>query len=156
MRRGMPMRALRMTVTTLATVAAILGSPTQTIRAARFRRAAQPAPRSEATRLTVGEAVERELANGDQHAYELDLRANQYASVTLDAHGIHAIAAVIGPDGGVISEFVKEDRNYGHEHLEIVAESSGLYRVLVKPALNNLPAGRYVIRLDEIRKAEVP
>ena len=155
MRRGMPMRALRMTVTTLATVAAILGSPTQTIRAARFRRAAQPAPRSEATRLTAGEAVERELANSDQHGYELDLRADQYASVTLDAHGIHAIAAVIGPDGGVISEFVKEDRNYGHEHLEIVAESSGLYRVLVKPALNNLPAGRYVIRLDEIRKATV-
>jgi len=91
------MRALRMTVTTLATVAAILGSPTQTIRAARFRRAAQPAPRSEATRLTAGEAVERELANSDQHGYELDLRADQYASVTLDAHGIHAIAAVIGP-----------------------------------------------------------
>jgi hypothetical protein len=57
----------------------------------------RPAPRSEATRLTVGEAVERELANSDQHAYELDLQANQYASVTLDAHGIHAIAAANRP-----------------------------------------------------------
>jgi CHAT domain-containing protein len=116
-------------------------------------RAAQPAPRSEATRLPVGAAVERELANGDQHAYELDLQADQYASVTLDALGIHAIAAVVGPDGRVISEFVKEDGNYGHEHLEIVAESGGLYRVLVKPALNNLPSGRYSIRLDEARAA---
>jgi CHAT domain-containing protein len=116
-------------------------------------RAAQPVPRSEATRLAVGTAVERELANGDQHAYGLELQADQYASVTLDALGIHAIAEAVGPDGGVISEFVKEDGNFGHEHLEIVAQSGGLYRVLVKPALNNLPSGRYAIRLDEIRAA---
>ena len=116
-------------------------------------RAAQPSQRSEATRLTVGAAVERDLANGDQHAYALDLQADQYASVTLDALGIHAVAAAIGPGGGVISEFAKEDGNYGHEHLEIVAQTSGLYRVLVKPALNNLPSGRYAIRLDEFRQA---
>jgi len=116
-------------------------------------RAAQPAQPSEATRLTVGAAIERELANGEQHAYELDLQADQYASVIVDPRGIHAVASAIGPDGGVISEFVKEDGNYGHEHLEVVAESSGRYRVLVKPALNNLPAGRYAIRLDEIRTA---
>jgi CHAT domain-containing protein/Tfp pilus assembly protein PilF len=115
--------------------------------------AAQPAQRSETTRLIVGAAVERELADGDQHAYELDLQADQYASVTVDSRGIHAIAEAIGPDGGVISEFAKEDRNYGHEHLEMVAQSSGRYRVLVKPALNNLAAGRYAIRLDEIRAA---
>jgi len=37
MRRGMPMRALSMTVTALATVAATLGSPVQTLRARKNR-----------------------------------------------------------------------------------------------------------------------
>jgi CHAT domain-containing protein len=144
-------RSRRIAAAVAATVAAWLALQAREV--VPEARAAQPAQRSETTRLIAGAAVERELADGDQHAYELDLQADQYASVTLDSRGIHAIVAAIGPDGGVISEFAKEDRNYGHEHLEMVAQSSGRYRVLVKPALNNLPSGRYAIRLDEIRAA---
>src|SRR5262245_15038913 len=139
-------RSPRISAAVAATVAAWLALQAREV--VPVARAAQPAQRSEATRLTVGPAVERELADGDQHAYELDLQADQYASVTVDPRGIHAIVEAIGPDGGVISEFEKEDRNYGHERLELAAQSGGRYRVLVKPALNNLPAGRYGIRLD--------
>jgi CHAT domain-containing protein len=103
--------------------------------------------------LVVGQAIERELSSGDQHAFQFELRASEYAHLALESHGIHAVVALIGPDGRVISDFQKEDQNYGDERVEVVADISGRYRFLVKPALRNLPTGRYSIRLVETRAA---
>jgi CHAT domain-containing protein len=103
--------------------------------------------------LHIGQPIERELSNGDQHTYQFELRASESANLALESHGSHAVVALIGPDGRVISDFQKEDRNFGDERVEVVADTSGRYRVLVKPALRNLPAGRYSIRLVETRAA---
>jgi CHAT domain-containing protein len=135
------------TVASLVVLGAVQGAPD----GARGQAAAQggDAP----TELHVEKTYERELSNGDQHIYQFDLRASEYASVAIEARGIHAVVALIGPDGQVISDFQKEDRNYGKERVEVVAVTSGRYQVVVKPALRNLPAGRYSIRLAEIRPA---
>ena len=43
--------------------------------------------------------------------------------------------------------------NQGEEKIEVVAETAGSYRLLVKTKYPNLPAGRYEIRLIEVRAA---
>src|SRR5205085_5817878 len=56
-------------------------------------------------------------------------------------------------DGELIAEFDNEGRSVGEEKVEVVAETAGSYRLLVKAKYPKLPAGRYEIRLTETRAA---
>src|SRR5262249_20309805 len=80
-------------------------------------------PQEQATALTVGQPVAREMRGGEQHAYQLRLDAGQYARVVLEQKGIDVVLALSGADGKPLLEV---DNNLsgtrGMEMVSLVAD----------------------------------
>ena len=105
------------------------------------------------TTLEFDKSVERELAGDLEHSYQISLTQGQYASVVIEQRGIDLVAQLLSIDGKPIADFDVEIRNQGRENIELVAETSGNYRLLVKARYSKLPAGRYEVRWVEVREA---
>lgn len=108
---------------------------------------------AQARTLKLGEPVERELAGGQQHAYQITLNAGQYLNVVVEQRGIDVAVVLSGPDGKQLFEFHNERRNQGPETIWQVAEASGSFRLTVRATGKDTPAGRYEVRLVELRAA---
>jgi len=107
----------------------------------------------QARRLEPGNPIERELAGGQSHSYQFALDAGQYARLVVDQRGIDVVAQLLGPDGKQIGEFDSESRLHGQESMSLTPEEAGGYRLIVFPKQKGAPAGRYEIRLVELRAA---
>ena len=103
--------------------------------------------------LELGKPIERELTGEQRHGYQITLAAGQYARAVLEQRGIDAVVRLIGEDGNAIIEFDSEWRTQGEEKIELVAAAAGTYRLLVTAKNLKLSAGRYEIRLVEVRDA---
>ncbi len=108
---------------------------------------------AEARPLKMGEPAERELPGGQQHAYQITLSAGQYLGVLVDQRGIDVLVRLLGPDGKLIFEFDADIRQQGQEKVSEVAEVTGSYQLIVQPKQPAAAAGRYEIRLAELRVA---
>lgn len=108
---------------------------------------------AEPTTLEIGIPVERELAGLQEHGYQVTLDQGQYARVVVEQRGTDALVQLLGVDGKSIIDFDAEMRAHGEEKVEFVAPTSAKYRLLVKGKYPKLPAGRYEIRLVEVRSA---
>src|SRR5215470_8084332 len=104
-------------------------------------------------RLETGKPIERELAGGQSHDYQLTLADRQYVNLVVDQRGIDVVVKLFGPDGKPIMEFDSENRVQGQESVSLVAEAGGSYRLSVQPKLNSAAAGRYEIRIEALRVA---
>jgi tetratricopeptide (TPR) repeat protein len=111
------------------------------------------ATQQEATPLELGKPVERELAEGQSHSYQITLAAGQYLNVLVEQRGIDVVVRLQGPDGKLIFEFDSEIRKQGQEAVPLVAEVAGSYRLNVQAKLKEAPAGGYEIRAVELRAA---
>ena len=105
------------------------------------------------TRLESGTPIEREMSAQQEHRYQLALRAGEYTRVTVVQRGIDVVVRLIAADGTVLGEFQDEPRNQGEEHVEVVAETSGNYALMVKASLASAAPGAYAIRMLDIRTA---
>src|SRR5262245_20966501 len=103
--------------------------------------------------LEPGKPIERELAGGQSHAYQITLSAGQFMKVIVEQRGIDVVVGLLGPDAKQIMEFDSEIRSQGQETVWQVAEVTGSYRLNVKPKHKGAPAGGYEIRLAELRAA---
>jgi CHAT domain-containing protein/Tfp pilus assembly protein PilF len=103
--------------------------------------------------LEQGKPIKRELAGGQTHIYRIGLSADQFLRVIVKQDGIDVVAQVLGPDGKQIMEFDSESRNQGEESVLQVTEAAGDYRLVVRPKQMDAPAGRYEIRIEELRAA---
>jgi CHAT domain-containing protein/Tfp pilus assembly protein PilF len=104
--------------------------------------------------VTIGKPVAREIRGGEQHAYQVTLSAGQYARVTVEQKGIDIVLALLGADGNPL---VKVDNNLsgtrGLEVVSLVAELSGNYVFTVGSLEKGAGAGRYELRLEDVRTA---
>jgi CHAT domain-containing protein/tetratricopeptide (TPR) repeat protein len=104
--------------------------------------------------LTVGQPVAREMRGGEQHTYEVKLSAGQYARVVVEQKGVDVVLALLGADGKPLLE---ADNNLsgtrGLEIVSLVAEVSGTYVFNVRSLEKDASAGRYEIRIDDLRTA---
>ena len=104
--------------------------------------------------ITVGQPVVREVRGGDEHAYQVTLTAGQYARVILEQKGIDVVLALFGADGKPVLEV---DNNLsgtsGLEVVSLVAEVSGTYRFNVRAFEKDAAAGRYELRIEDLRIA---
>jgi CHAT domain-containing protein/Tfp pilus assembly protein PilF len=107
----------------------------------------------EATALEPGKPIERALAGGQKHSYQITLDEGQYARVMVEQRGLDLSVGLFGVDGKLIAEIDFESRNHGQEKIEFVAEATGRYRLEVKPTLKSAPANHYEISLHEARPA---
>src|SRR6266508_1201029 len=103
--------------------------------------------------LEPGKPIERELAGGQSHAYQITLSAGQFMKVIVEQRGIDVVVGLLGPDAKQIMEFDSEIRSQGQETVWQVAEVAGSYRLNVKANHKGAPAGGYEIRMVELRAA---
>jgi tetratricopeptide (TPR) repeat protein len=115
--------------------------------AAFYAAAQQPAP------LVPGASIERQLAGGEAHEYQLSLGAGQFAAVTVEQRGIDVLTQLLDPTGSVIAAFDSEPRKQAREFAGVVSDSTSNYRLRIKPVYSLQAAGRYAIRVADIRAA---
>ncbi len=98
--------------------------------------------------------IAREMRGGEQHAYQVKLNAGQYVRVVAEQKGIDVVLALSGADGKPI---VEVDNNLsgtrGIEVVSLVADAGGIYQLNVRSLEKDASAGRYEIRIDDLRTA---
>lgn len=140
----------------LATICAVLTSARNPIP----RRVAQSSgsPQTSAEKqeeiiaLELGKPVERELAGGQRHKYQIVLSEGQHMKVEIREKGIIVGATLQLPDGTMTNPWSPFGGGREIKAIGQVAESPGNYRIDVY-ALAKVPAGRYEIQLSELRQA---
>jgi CHAT domain-containing protein/Flp pilus assembly protein TadD len=103
--------------------------------------------------LELSKPIERELAGGQSHSYQMALAAGQYVKLLIDQRGIDVVVKAFGPDGKQIKEFDSEKRAQGQETVSWVTEEVGGYRLDVVAKQKGATAGRYEIQVVELRIA---
>ncbi len=65
--------------------------------------------------LETGKPIERELAGGQQHLYQLSLSAGQYLHVVVEQRGIDVVVTLFGPTGQKLLEVDSPNGTQGPE-----------------------------------------
>ena len=102
-------------------------------------------------RLSATFLLERELAGGELHPYDIELLAGDYVRVVFDQRGIDVIPVVRDPGGDVL--FRNDTGEWGREEASFIAPVTGIYRVDATPARGDAPRGGYEIRVEALRPA---
>jgi tetratricopeptide (TPR) repeat protein len=97
--------------------------------------------------LDPGRIVESELAGGQTHAYQITLRAGQFARFMVEQRGVDVALALTGPDGETSQE-TNFSNIGGKESLSLVAAQEGRRQLRVRARLPNAEPGAYSLRID--------
>jgi CHAT domain-containing protein/Tfp pilus assembly protein PilF len=103
--------------------------------------------------LEPGKPIERELSGGQSHFYKITLMSGQYLQVVVDQRGIDVVVVLLAPDGKKISEVDSEHLVEGSETVSAIAEAAGAYLIEARSAEKTAKAGRYAIKVEELRAA---
>jgi CHAT domain-containing protein/Tfp pilus assembly protein PilF len=111
-------------------------------------------PQSQTARtLERDKAIEEVLAGGQSHSYRITLAEGQSANLVVDQRGIDIVVKTFGPDDRQIIERDSESRTQGQESVALVAKVTGGYKLEVRAKMKGATAGRYQIRIAELRAA---
>ena len=105
----------------------------------------------EVTTLELGKPIERELAGGQKHTYQVLLSEGQFLRIEIKQYSIYVGATLHLPDGKTLPAFDPVG-NTQEPSFGLIAESSGIYRLDLY-AGSKAPPGRYEIRIAELRIA---
>ncbi|MBS1791413.1 MAG: CHAT domain-containing protein [Acidobacteria bacterium] len=103
--------------------------------------------------LALDKSIERALAGGEIHSYELALVAGQFCQIVVDQRGIDVVVALFAPNGVKLVETDGTNGAFGPEQVVLVPENAGTYRLEVRSLEKNAPAGRYEVKLEALRLA---
>ena len=104
--------------------------------------------------LSKNNVLERTISGSDEHSYRLALAAGEYARLTVEQRGVDIAIRILDPAGEVVAEFDSEARRNGTEQVEIVAPEKPIdWQIRIRPRYPKFPAGRYEVRVQEIRDA---
>ncbi|MBL8170896.1 MAG: CHAT domain-containing protein [Acidobacteria bacterium] len=103
--------------------------------------------------LAVGTTIERELAGGQIHVYQLSAAGAAFVKVLVEQKGIDVEVRAFAPDGKQLTAVDTPNGTQGPELVVFAAESSGAYRVEVISPEKTAQSGRYEIKLLELRLA---
>ncbi|HKQ92607.1 MAG TPA: tetratricopeptide repeat protein, partial [Blastocatellia bacterium] len=107
----------------------------------------------ESDSLEPGKLVERELSGGGSHSYKITMTSGQYSHIVVKQRGIDVALALFTPDGKKISEADSEHLIEGSETVSVIAEASGAYLIEARSPEKTAKAGRYEIKVEELRAA---
>jgi CHAT domain-containing protein/tetratricopeptide (TPR) repeat protein len=114
---------------------------------------AQTRPDQMSQQLEQGKPIERELKGGEIHAYTFKPEAGQFVSIVVNQRGIDVLVLLFAPDGKPLAEVDSPNGNQGPEPVSFLAKSNGDYRLEVRSLEKESPAGRYEIKIKEVRAA---
>ena len=102
-----------------------------------------------------GSAVARTLTSGQKHNFTIELEQDQFLQFVVEQHGIDVIVRVFSPEGKSMGEFDTPNGTEGPENVTVISETAGVYRIEVAPLgqIENAPAGRYEIKIIDLRPA---
>ena len=103
--------------------------------------------------LEPNRSVEKEMAAGQEHVYQIALAEGDFLRVVVEQRGIDVVVKVFGPDGKQISENDSAIITGETETISQVAPMAGAYRLIIQPVLNRASAGRYEIKAVDLRPA---
>jgi CHAT domain-containing protein/tetratricopeptide (TPR) repeat protein len=107
----------------------------------------------ESVSLDPGKPVERELSGGQLHSYKIAMTSGQYLQVIVSPQGLEVLVALFSPDGKKIDEANIEQATLMSGTISTIAEATGAYRIEVRSAEKTAGAGRYEIKVEELREA---
>jgi CHAT domain-containing protein/Tfp pilus assembly protein PilF len=103
--------------------------------------------------LESGKPIERELAGGQSHSYQITLTEGQYLNVVVEQRGIDVVVTLRGPDSKKLIEVDSPNGAQGPEPLQWIVEAAGIYRIEVRSLENDAKLGRYEAKIVELRVA---
>jgi CHAT domain-containing protein/uncharacterized protein HemY len=105
--------------------------------------------------LVPGQPVERDMASGQTHTYQITLRAGQFMRVVVEQKGINVAVALVAPDGKQVGE---ADLNgaFAQESLSHEAATDGGYQMVVRANVATATKGTYDVRLEVKAGATAP
>ena len=108
-------------------------------------------PAVQAPRLATGSSVERTIAMGETHRYDVELTGDQVLIAAVDQLGADVIVSAFGPDGAALAKIDSPTGGKGTEQLRVDAKQPGTYRIEV----TTFPGqrGSYRARVIEIVSA---
>lgn len=119
--------------------------------------AASPSPavqrKKAPSTLKPGKPIERELSGGGAHSYALKLKSGQLLRVDAEQKGVDVVLTLLGPDGKVLVEVDSPNGTQGPESLSHIASAKGTYTLKIGSPENQAPAGRYTVKINELRAA---
>jgi CHAT domain-containing protein len=147
-----PARAgLRLLISLYACILLLQGSEVGALSRHQPTPSKAPLNPQQSTTLEPFKPIERELAGEQRHSYQITLAEGQCASVLIEQRGIDVVVQLLGTDGKLVAEFNNEINIQGEEKLELLAEAAGTYALQLRASYPKLPAGRYEIRMAEVR-----
>ncbi len=96
--------------------------------------------------LEPGKPVERKIAGGETHSYQLKLNVGQFARIIVEQKRIDLAIALAAPDGKPISEANFTGAG-GNESLSYEAATGGDYRIILRTVNAAAPKGSYLLRI---------
>jgi tetratricopeptide (TPR) repeat protein len=97
--------------------------------------------------------IEREMAGGQAHYYRITLVSGQYLRVVVNQLGVNVVVALFGSDGEKLVEANASNETRGQEIVSLIAGSSGDYRLEARPFAKDARAGRYDVKIEDLRMA---
>ena len=105
------------------------------------------------TTLSLGKVIEKEMSGVATHSYRVQLKAGQLVHIAAEQKGIDVVLTLIDPDGAPLLEVDSPNGNEGPESLSYIAERNGSYTLKISSLEKDAPAGRYTVKLEELRAA---
>src|SRR5215813_7815179 len=87
--------------------------------------------------LEPGKPIERELAGGQSHSYQITLTEGQYLRVVVEQRGVDVVVTLLSPDGKKLIEVDSPNGAQGPEPLQWIVEAPGTYWLEVRSLENN-------------------
>src|SRR6266478_5213825 len=84
--------------------------------------------------LHLAASVEREIASGETHRYEMQMVAGQYVRVAFDPRGSVLSIKLIAPNGARILEVLALNAGQDPARVSWIAQTNGQYLIELSPA----------------------
>jgi CHAT domain-containing protein len=114
----------------------------------------EPSVATDLRHLDAGTMIERELAGGQAHSYQISVSEKQFLRVVVEQMGIDVELAFCAPDGTRVARVDRPNGSTGPEAISLIAAQSGAFSLLVKSLDNSTPAARYRIQIAEQRNQQ--
>jgi CHAT domain-containing protein/Flp pilus assembly protein TadD len=103
--------------------------------------------------LEMGKPIEREIAGGQNHLYQIMLAAGQFLNIVVEQRGVDVVVTLLGPDGKKLIEVDSPNGTQGPEPVSWIVETAGKYRLEVRSLEKDAKPGRYEAKVVELRAA---
>jgi CHAT domain-containing protein/Tfp pilus assembly protein PilF/uncharacterized protein YoaH (UPF0181 family) len=108
---------------------------------------------SDTRTLEPGQVLQREIAGGQSHFYKVKVAAGQFLRVSIEQQGADVVAELFGPGGTLLTTIDTPDLSRGPESVSLIADSAGVYLIKVRTFAAEAAAGRYEVRIGDLRPA---